>query len=108
QTLKKLEETDADLERLEDVLFEIAKNLKSLERQAKLCEKYFGLKEEYKTLSLEYARRNIAHHQTTLATLEGNLQQETELKKTLAEHLEALEEELAGHKTAANDLQEQL
>ncbi|KAA5547949.1 chromosome segregation protein SMC [Adhaeribacter rhizoryzae] len=108
QTLKKLEETDADLERLEDVLFEIAKNLKSLERQAKLCEKYFGLKEEHKTLSLEYARRNIAHHQTTLATLEGNLQQETELKKTLAEHLDALEEELAGHKTAANDLQEQL
>ncbi|GEO07319.1 chromosome partition protein Smc [Adhaeribacter aerolatus] len=108
QTLKKLEETDADLERLEDVLFEIAKNLKSLERQAKLCEKYFSLKEEHKTLSLEYARRNIAHHQTTLATLEGNLQQETELKKTLAEHLEALEEELAGHKTAANDLQEQL
>ncbi|MGV3588620.1 MAG: chromosome segregation protein SMC [Adhaeribacter sp.] len=108
QTLKKLEETDADLERLEDVLFEIAKNLKSLERQAKLCEKYFGLKEEHKTLSLEYARRNIAHHQTTLATLEGNLQQETELKKTLAEHLETLEEELADHKTAANDLQEQL
>jgi chromosome segregation protein len=28
QTLKKLEETDADLERLEDVLFEIGKNLK--------------------------------------------------------------------------------
>ena len=36
QTLRKLEETDADLERLEDVLFEIAKNLKSLERQARL------------------------------------------------------------------------
>ncbi|HSI90636.1 MAG TPA: AAA family ATPase, partial [Adhaeribacter sp.] len=40
QTLKKLEETDADLERVEDVLFEISKNLKSLERQAKISDKY--------------------------------------------------------------------
>src|SRR4029078_8169836 len=58
QTLKKLEETDADLERVEDVLFEISKNLKSLERQAKISEKYFRLKEDYKKFSLEYARRS--------------------------------------------------
>ena len=108
QTLKKLEETDADLERLEDVLFEIGKNLKSLERQAKVTEKYFKLKEEYKTFSLEYARRNIAHHQQTLDVLEQNLSRENELKKNLAGDVETLEESLANQKVQANTLQETL
>ena len=35
ETLRKLEDTDADLSRVEDLLFEIDKNLKSLEKQAK-------------------------------------------------------------------------
>src|SRR3954470_22334975 len=34
QTMKKLEETDADLTRVDDVLAELQRNLKSLERQA--------------------------------------------------------------------------
>jgi chromosome segregation protein len=108
QTLKKLEETDADLERLEDVLFEIGKNLKSLERQAKVTEKYFKLKEEYKNFSLEYARRNIAHHQQTLDKLQESLAQENQLKKNLAEDVEALEEALANQKLQANTTQETL
>ena len=39
ETLKKLEDTDADLERVEDLLFEIEKNMKSLEKQAKQTER---------------------------------------------------------------------
>ena len=108
QTLRKLEETDADLERLEDVLFEIGKNLKSLERQAKTAEKYLKLKEEYKTYSLEYARRNISHHQHTLETLEKNLANENNLKKNLADDLSQLEESLAQQKSQSNTLQETL
>ncbi|PIQ21429.1 MAG: chromosome segregation protein SMC [Cytophagales bacterium CG18_big_fil_WC_8_21_14_2_50_42_9] len=108
QTLRKLEETDADLERLEDVLFEIGKNLKSLERQAKTAEKYLKLKDEYKTLSLEYARRNISHHQQTLEKLEQNLTTENNLKKNLAEDITQLEEALASQKTQSNTLQETL
>jgi len=108
QTLRKLEETDADLERLEDVLFEIGKNLKSLERQAKTAEKYLKLKEEYKTFSLEYARRNISHHQQTLETLEKNLAEENNLKKNLAEDVTQLEESLVNQKSQSAILQETL
>ena len=39
QTLNKLEETDADLSRVNDLLFEIEKNLKTLESQAKKTER---------------------------------------------------------------------
>ncbi|WP_026464114.1 chromosome segregation protein SMC [Adhaeribacter aquaticus] len=108
QTLKKLEETDADLERLEDVLFEIGKNLRSLERQAKTAERYIKLKEEYKTISLEYARRNISQHMQTLEKLENTLKEETQQKRNLADDVDALEEALANQKTQANTLQETL
>ena len=39
QTLKKLQDTDADLDRVEDLLFEIEKNLKTLEKQARRTQK---------------------------------------------------------------------
>ena len=52
ETLSKLKSTSADLERIEDLLFEIEGNLKTLEKQAKRTKKYFELKERYKQLSL--------------------------------------------------------
>jgi len=44
ETLRKLDSTDKDLERVEDLLHEIEKNLKSLERQAKQAEKYLPIR----------------------------------------------------------------
>ncbi len=52
ETHKKLDDTSKDLERVEDLLFEINKNLKSLEKQAKQAEQYIKLKDEYKTASI--------------------------------------------------------
>lgn len=71
QTLKKLEETDADLTRVEDLLSEIEKNLKSLERQAKRAQKYFELKAEYKKISAQFAflkLKNVKSRQAELET----------------------------------------
>ncbi|RNI27843.1 chromosome segregation protein SMC [Rufibacter immobilis] len=108
QTLKKLEETDADLERVEDVLFEIGKNLKSLERQAKTAERYLNLKEEYRKLSLEYARRNIGHHQEALERLENELKKETDRKGSYSEELAQLEDALQEQKTLLDRTQHEL
>lgn len=55
QTLKKLADTQSDLERVEDVLFEIQKQLKSLESQARKAKRYFDIKENYKKLSSQHA-----------------------------------------------------
>jgi chromosome segregation protein len=46
EALTRLEDVDKDLNRVEDILHEIDKNLKSLERQAKQAERYFELKQE--------------------------------------------------------------
>ena len=108
QTLKKLEETDADLERVEDVLFEIGKNLKSLERQAKISEKYFRLKEDYKKYSLEYARRSMEQHQSTLERLEKELEKESNQKTDISELLNQTEEQLQVLKNQLEETQQTL
>lgn len=76
QTLKRLDDTDADLERVEDLLFEIDKNLKSLEKQARRTQRYFELKEQYKQISSQFAFlaiRSIKEEQRQVSILEQNL-----------------------------------
>ena len=59
ETLNKLKNTSADLERVEDLLFEIESNLKTLEKQARRTKRFFDLKEKYKTNSLVLARLKV-------------------------------------------------
>ncbi len=66
QTLSKLKETEADLSRVDDLLFEINKNLKSLENQAKKAEKYFILKDKYKESSIGLAYYKLEGFQQDL------------------------------------------
>src|SRR3546814_13332417 len=55
QTLNQLRDTESDLSRVEDLLFEIEKNLKTLENQAKKTQRYSRLKAQYNTFSLPLA-----------------------------------------------------
>ena len=75
QTFNKLKDTEADLSRVEDLLFEIEKNLKTLENQAKKAERYYRLKEQYKTLSLSLASYRIIGFRESLNKLEDKEQQ---------------------------------
>ena len=79
QTLSKLKETEADLSRVEDLVYEIHKNLKSLENQAKKAAKYFSLKEEYKEASIGLAYYKLEGFHQDLERIteqEGNQQDE--------------------------------
>ena len=60
ETLSKLNSTTIDLDRVEDLLFEIDGNMKMLEKQARRTKKYFELKEDYKQLSIDNAIRSIS------------------------------------------------
>jgi chromosome segregation protein len=59
ETLSKLKSATEDLNRVDDLLFEIDANLKSLEKQAKRTQKFLDLKAEYKELSVKYAVLSI-------------------------------------------------
>lgn len=95
ETLKKLTDTDTDLERVEDLLFEIEKNLKSLEKQAKQAEKYYQYKGEYKEKSILLAKKTVADKREVFLNLNKQVQAENDkkisLNRQLAEQEAALE-----------------
>ncbi len=87
ETLKKLEDTDADLERVEDLLFEIEKNMKSLEKQAKQTEQYYKIKEDYKEKSIQLAKVVVNKQKDTLTTVQKQVENESDRKTKLAAEL---------------------
>jgi len=76
ETQLKLEATSADLDRVEDLLYEIEDQLKKLEKQALRTKKFYELKDEYKGLSIELAVQNLARHRKDYKELEGQIQRE--------------------------------
>jgi chromosome segregation protein len=115
ETLLKLSGTTTDLERVEDLLFEIDGNLKRLERQAKRAKKYFEIKESYKEQSLDLALFQIQEHKLNYKTVEAKIKiEEDNLLKinTESTQFEAnLEKAKAGNieqEQALNDKQRKL
>ncbi|NEU09438.1 chromosome segregation protein SMC [Flavihumibacter sp. R14] len=98
QTFSKLKDTEADLSRVEDLLFEIEKNLKTLENQARKAERYYRLKEQYKALSLSLASFRIAGFRDSLKKLEDQEQQQALEKSGIATQLDVLEAALQQQK----------
>ncbi|SKA05502.1 chromosome segregation protein SMC [Sediminibacterium ginsengisoli] len=89
----KLDATEQDLARIEDLLFEINNQLKTLENQAKKAEKYFEIKKDYKEISVELAKASLEGFNTTYKEL--NEQQETETDKRVRLEAEIATEEAA-------------
>lgn len=87
ETLKKLEDTDADLERVEDLLFEIEKNMKSLEKQAKQTENYYRIKEEYKEKSITLAKVVVNKQKEKFNSITKEIEQQSDKKVSLAKEI---------------------
>lgn len=98
QTFSKLKDTEADLERVEDLLFEIEKNLKTLENQARKAERYYKLKEQYRELSVQLATHRIAFFRTDLSALETQEQNQQVFRTELSTKIDTQEAELQKHK----------
>ncbi len=84
ETLNKLSATEGDLNRVEDLLFEINDNLKSLESQARRTKRYYQLKEEYQTFSVEHAKHTLSGFGEQFKRLKQQ-QQENEDKRSKVE-----------------------
>jgi chromosome segregation protein len=109
---QKLEATEADLARIEDLLFEIGANLRTLESQAKKAERYFQIKGEYKEVSIELAKASLEHFNEQYKSLNEQERQEVdrraELEAVVATGEAAVEKDkvaLITHEQELNGLQ---
>ncbi len=83
ETLNKLNATEEDLNRIEDLLFEITNNLKTLEKQAKRTQKYFDLKTEYRELALDLAVLKLSFFKGDYKKTEKQIEIETDRYRQL-------------------------
>ena len=105
----KLDATEQDLARIEDLLFEINNQLKMLESQAKKAEKYFEIKKEYKISSIELAKAALEGFNITYKELNEQQSAETDrkhhLEAQIAQEEAALEQEKVGFIEKERELQ---
>jgi chromosome segregation protein len=86
---QKLDSTMQDISRIDDLLFEIGNNLRTLESQARKAERYFQIKGEYKEVSVELAKASLEEFNDKYQDL--NTQHDVEHDKKLK-----IETEIAG------------
>jgi chromosome segregation protein len=115
ETERKLKATLEDLDRVEDLLFEIRGNLKSLERQARKAKRYLKLKDEYKFLSIQLAVHQLESYKSSYESLKKEIAaQQDEYHKFSAQinnreaDLEREKEQHLGKESALTELQKSL
>jgi chromosome segregation protein len=101
ETLAKLEATMSDLERVEDLVHEIEKNMSGLERQAKQAEKYFSTKEAYEKFSIALAKRQVKSNSDDFVELNTSINDILNQKETLTQEQENLENSIENQKNTA-------
>ncbi len=99
ETLLKLKSTQTDLDRVEDLLFEIQNNLQELERQATKTRRFQQLKEKYRDFSIEWAVRLLGNQKETYQRISQQQIEEEDRKLELEAALAGIEAELESRKT---------
>lgn len=100
ETINKLTATQQDLDRAEDILFEIETNLKELEKQAKKAQRYLRLKADYKANSIDLAILMLQSHKDIYKQLANQQTFESDTKLAIETEINALEASIADKKTA--------
>lgn len=108
ETLNKLKNTTEDLDRVEDLLFEINNNLVSLEKQAKRAKRFFELKDKYKESSILLAKIKINDLKDRQKDIRKKLQEEQDKYRTYDVELNKLEAKLEAEKKANLDKEKTL
>ena len=73
ETLNKIDYTDKDLERVDDLIHEIEKNLRTLKRQSEQTKKFYELKDKYKKLSINLSIKTTEEKTIRLNKLKTDL-----------------------------------
>lgn len=103
ETLNKLKSTEEDLNRVEDLLFEIQGNLGELEKQAKRAKRYFVIKDQYKSFSIALAVIKIKQFKGKQTELNQKLTEEEDRYRQCEIAIRKLEAKLESERKAVLD-----
>ena len=108
ETESKLQQTQDNLDRLEDIIYELDNQIKPLAKQAENARKFLDLDGQRKTIYLDVLVAQIKENKTELELTEEELTQVQELLTSYYQKREELEEENQTLKKKRQDLQAQM
>ncbi|ORO75417.1 chromosome segregation protein SMC [Streptococcus oralis] len=108
ETESKLQQTQDNLDRLEDIIYELDNQIKPLAKQAENARKFLDLDGQRKAIYLDVLVAQIKENKTELELTEEELTQVQELLTSYHQKREELEEENQSLKKKRQDLQAQM
>lgn len=98
QTQRRLDATEQDLLRLEDVIAEMVRSIRSLKRQARQAQLYHQMKDEYKTVNLAIMRKEYTAALNSVRDLQDKIDRQESEKQGILQAIKNLEDERRGLK----------
>ena len=108
ETLRKLEDTEANLLRSSDIITEVKRQINSLERQAAKAKRYKEVFDRLRELETALAADQIKQHQDRMASLQAQLEQLITQENQDAQSLEQLNQEFIAKQQELNGLEDTL
>lgn len=108
ETESKLQQTQDNLDRLEDIIYELYNQIKPLEKQAENARKFLDLEGQRKAIYLDVLVAQIKENKAELELTEEELAQVQELLTSYYQKREKLEEENHTLKKQRQDLQAEM
>ena len=108
ETESKLQQTQDNLDRLEDIIYELDNQIKPLAKQAENARKFLDLDDQRKAIYLDVLVAQIKENKTELELTEEELTQVQELLTSYYQKREELEEENQSLKKKRQDLQAEM
>ena len=108
ETLRRLEDTENNLLRINDIITEVKRQINSLERQAAKARRYKEVFERLKDIEGALAAYQLNKHQTQISGLNSQLNQLLEQEKQDTQALAGLNQELNKSREELNNLENAL
>jgi chromosome segregation protein len=108
ESLKRLETTRRNLERVQDILAELQPRLRSLERQAKRAQEYNQMKSDLRLVLHEWYGYHWHQAQAELVAAQLDAKQKEEILSKVQSTQLNLDQKLSSYRTQINDFREKL
>ncbi len=108
EAIRKLEHTEANLQRLADIIREVKRQIISLQRQAGKARRYKAMRQRLRSLDIHITRRRLKEIDAQISSLETRMTALREQEDALKEDIRAGEEADSRLRAEIDDLENQL